>query len=110
MSRSSEISSPQPMSLRGNAAPPFWSTLRKQPVVVLLHAGRLNVERYTAKSLSAFGSSNASTTATVCPAPPVDDGSRYAACRSAGRYPAGDAVAAGLPFASVTTCELQRAV
>src|SRR5712671_2431644 len=70
MSRSSEISCAQPELLRGNLVPPFWSTFRKHPLAVV-QGGSPKVERYTARSLSAFGSSKASTMAMVWPAPPV---------------------------------------
>src|SRR5215475_648239 len=69
MSRSSEISSAQPGSTRGYLFLPFWSTLRKQPLAVV-QAGRPNCDRYTPRSASAVGSSNASTIATVWLADP----------------------------------------
>src|SRR5436190_6775067 len=108
MSTSSEISAAQPASLRGYRVPPRWSILRKQPLAVV-HAGSPNVLRYTARSASAVGSSNASTIATVRPAPAVADGSLYAGWRSAGPYPAGVA-AAGLAAGSVRTSAWQAAV
>src|SRR5271167_4192200 len=39
---------------------------------------------------SAFGSSKASTIATVCPVPSLADGRLYADCKSLGVYPEGD--------------------
>jgi hypothetical protein len=50
----------------------------KQPFE-LVHGGKPYCARYTARSLSAFGSSNASTMATVCPEPAVVEGRPYAA-------------------------------
>ena len=89
MSTSSEISPAQPASALGSGlAAPVWFTLRKQPLAVV-HGGRPNWDRYVARSDSALGSSNASTMATVAPAPAVADGSLYAFCRSAGPRPAG---------------------
>src|SRR2546429_8503601 len=92
MSTSSEISPAQPSSASGNGdALPSWFTFLKQPLAVL-HSGSPYVDRYVARSDSAFGSSCASMMATVWPSPP-DDGSLYAACRSAGPYPLGAASA-----------------
>src|SRR5712692_2303562 len=54
------------------------------------------VERYTARLASAFGSSNASTMATICPVPAVPEGRTYASCRSAGLYPEGNPPRRGL--------------
>ena len=97
MSTSSEISWAQPAFLRGNGlALPFWLSLRKQPLAVV-HADRPNCRRYTPRSASAVGSSNASTIATVCPLPAVADGSLYADWMSFGPRPAG--VASGLTWA-----------
>src|SRR5689334_7856786 len=87
MSRSSEISPAHPASGLGSGlVAPFWLTFLKQPFAVV-HAGRPNCLRYAARSASAFGSSCASTIATVAPLPP--DGSLYALLRSAGPSPAG---------------------
>src|SRR5690242_16922952 len=74
MSRSSEISSAQPESTAGKLVPPFWSTLRKQPLAVV-QAERPNWLRYVPRSASAVGSSIASTIAIVWPEPAVADGS-----------------------------------
>src|SRR5689334_21332012 len=83
MSISSEISSAQPVLLLGSGdVAPFWLTLRKQPLAVV-HAGRPNWLRYTARSDSAFGSSKASTIAMVWLAEPVAV-RLYAERRSAG--------------------------
>ncbi len=72
MSRSSDISTAQPELGAGGVEPPDWFTLRKQPLSVV-HAGRPYTERYVARSLAAFGSSKASTMATVRPEPAVAD-------------------------------------
>src|SRR6202163_1207343 len=96
MSRSSAISSAQPVFATGYAVPPCWSTLRKQPLFVV-HAGSPNAARYTARSDSAVGESNASTTATTWPA--FCAGRPYAAWRSAGCQPA---IIAGDRFGSGT--------
>jgi hypothetical protein len=85
MSTSSAISSPQPEFAAGGVEPPFWLILRKQPLAVV-HGGNPNWLRWAARSDSAFGSSYASTTATVLPAP-SPDGSAYALWRSAGPEP-----------------------
>ncbi len=96
MSMSSAISPAQPASARGSGlAAPFWLTFRKQPLAVV-HGGRPNWARYTARSASAFGSSNASMMATVAPLPAVAEGSLYALCRSAGPSPAGAAWGASI--------------
>src|SRR5438034_8639359 len=88
---SSEISAAHPASGVGSGlASPAWLTLLKQPLAVV-HGGRPNWARYTARSASALGLSNASTIATVWPLPPAADGSAYADCRSPGPYPAGGA-------------------
>src|SRR5215831_9425424 len=87
MSTSSDISSPQPTSVAGSGlAWPFWFTFVK------FAGGRPNVERYVARSDATFGSSNASTIATVTPAPP-ELLMAYALCRSAGPKPDGSALA-----------------
>src|SRR5947209_2752084 len=60
MSRSREISWAQPLSTLGyGLVAPVWLTLRKQPVPneFDVQAGKPNVERYVARSLSAVGSS-----------------------------------------------------
>src|SRR5436190_20469372 len=89
MSTSSEISPAQPALGTGSGAGwPTWLTLVKQPLAVV-HAGSPNWARYTARSASAFGSSKASTMATVRPEPATEDGRSYADCRLAGPYPAG---------------------
>ena len=101
---SSEISAAHPASGvgRGLASPP-WLTLLKQPLAVV-HGGRPNWARYTVRSASALGLSNASTIATVCPPPPpVVDGSAYADCRSAGPYPAGGACGESTPSRPATS-------
>src|SRR5881227_3021149 len=72
MSRSSEISSAQPLFAVGYDVPPSWSTFLKHPFAVV-HAASPYCERYTARSDSAFGSSKASTIAMVLPEPPLDD-------------------------------------
>src|SRR5690242_18930718 len=87
MSRTSEISSAQPTLLRGGLVVPFRFTLRKQPLA-LMHEGRPNWLRYTARSDSAFGSSEASTIAMVSVAEPVAV-RLYAEWRPAGPQPAG---------------------
>src|SRR5580693_4854000 len=57
MSRSSEISPAQPVSVAGSGEVwPFSLTFWKQPFAVV-HAGRPNCDRYVARSLSAVGSS-----------------------------------------------------
>jgi hypothetical protein len=48
--------------------PPRWSTFWKQPLSVV-HAGSPNCARNTPRSASALESPNASTIATVWPAP-----------------------------------------
>ena len=110
MSTSREISPAQPASAVGSGeAAPFWFTLRKQPLAVV-HAGSPYVDRYVARSDSAFGSSWASTIATVWPAPAVELGSLYALCRSAGPRPAGSALGwTALALASVRTSASQWA-
>src|SRR4051794_15814288 len=76
ISRSSAISPAQPVFVEGSGlSVPLWFTFLKQPLAVV-HGGRPNLARYTARSLSAFGSSYASTMATVMPAPP--EGMLYA--------------------------------
>src|SRR5690349_17766531 len=107
MSRSSEISCAQPLFERGGVVPPVWFTLRKQPFAVV-HAGNPNCARYTPRSLSALGSSKASTMATTWPAPAAVF-SLYAEARSAGLWPVGPAVAAGFALPSTRTHEWQRA-
>src|SRR4029453_14166135 len=54
MSRSSEISSAQLAFLRGKLVPPFWSTLRKQPLAVV-HPARPNWRGVTPGASSAAG-------------------------------------------------------
>src|SRR5579872_544622 len=71
MSRSSDSSSSHlaEESVPGSGAVmPDWLTLRKQRLAVV-HGGRANVDRYTARSASAVGSSKASTIATIWPVP-----------------------------------------
>src|SRR5262249_25008383 len=69
MSRSIEISTAQSGSVLGNGvALPSLLTFLKQPLAVV-HGGRPNCFRYTARSDSAFGSSHESTIATVTPRP-----------------------------------------
>ncbi len=48
MSRSREISSPQPTFAAGYVVPPVWFTFLKQPLAVV-QAGRPNCARYTAE-------------------------------------------------------------
>src|SRR6185295_16856131 len=106
MSRSSAISSAQPVFPRGYLVPPFWSTFLKQPLAVV-HGGRPNWARYTARSLSALGLSYASTMATVMPEPAAVL-RLYAAWRSAGPKPEGVALVVGLPSGSIFTQLWQR--
>ena len=71
MSRSRDSSSSQPVwpAARGSGlALPSWLTLRKQPLATV-HGGRWYWERYSPRSDAAFGSSKASTIATVWPRP-----------------------------------------
>ena len=83
MSTSSAISVGQPNNCGGSGlAAPRWLTFRKQPLSVV-HGGRPNVDRYTARSASTVGLSPASTIPTVCVAPSVP-GRAYADLRSAG--------------------------
>src|SRR5215510_11639989 len=71
MSRSSAVSSSHPRFGAGKLLVlPVWLTLRKQPFAVV-HGGNPNCARYTARSASAFGYPNASTTATVVAELPV---------------------------------------
>jgi hypothetical protein len=106
-SMSSAISSAQPESLRGVEVPPFWLTFAKQPFAVV-HAGSPNCALKTERSLSAFGSSYASTIAIVWPKPAVElVENEYADLIVAGESPVGDVVAAGFPCASVTTSAWQ---
>src|SRR5258707_4986227 len=71
MSRSREISRPQPEFVAGSGeVAPLWLTFLKQPLAVVQGA-RPKVERYTPRSASAFGSSYASTMAMVWPLPLV---------------------------------------
>src|SRR3989440_12717014 len=95
--RSSEISPAQP-ALGPGSGPgrPSWLTFVKHPLAVV-HSGRPNWARYTARSASALGLSNASTIATVWPAPPPA-GSAYADTRSAGPYPLGATCGASTPL------------
>src|SRR6185295_17863638 len=107
MSRSSAISSAQPVFPRGYRVPPVWFTFLKQPLAVV-HGGRPNWARYTAKSLSALGLSYASTMATVMPEPAAVL-RLYAAWRSAGNRPEGVLPLLGLPSGSSFTQPWQRA-
>src|SRR5258705_9404061 len=103
MSTSSEISPAQPVSGAGSGlAAPFWLTFLKQPLAVV-QAGSPNCVRYWARSDSAFGSSCASTIATVVVV--EDAGSLYALTRFAGLRP--DGVALG-PMASELTMSVRR--
>src|SRR5580692_4241035 len=81
ISRSSDISRPQfsilpVVSLIGYllvgyfSSLPSWLTFLKHPFT-FVHSESLYSFRYTFRSASAFGSSYASTIATVCPDPPV---------------------------------------
>jgi hypothetical protein len=107
MSRSRAISCDQPASGDGNGEGwPLWLTFLKQPFAVV-QAGSPNCERYVARSLSAVGSSNASTTATMWPLPPVE-GNPYALRRSLGPKPCGVAAFVTSPFISVRTCAWHR--
>ena len=91
-SRSSEISTSHEASAAGSGeVAPFSLTFLKQPDW-LVHAGRPYVERYTARSASAVGSSYASTIATVSALPPVCE--RYDRSYACSRY-AGVAVWGG---------------
>src|SRR3954451_19239162 len=92
MSRSSEISPAQPVSALGNeVVDPVWLTFVKQPFATV-QAGRPYCVRYAARSEAAFGSSYASTIATVCPEAAVLEGSAYAAWMLLGPYPLGVAL------------------
>src|SRR5580692_9026529 len=68
MSRSSDSSSSQPPleSDFGSLLVPYSLTIFRQPLAVV-QAGRPNFVRYRARSLAAFGSLKASTTAMVSP-------------------------------------------
>src|SRR5919108_4021208 len=100
---SSAISSAQPEFARGYAVPPVWFTFAKQPFDDV-QAGRPYWLLKTARSLSAFGSSYASTIAIVFPEPTVElVGKLYTDLIVAGESPVGDFDAFGLPTPSVTT-------
>src|SRR6266487_4311827 len=90
MSRSRLISSAQPVSGGGRLPPPAWLTFVKQPLATV-QAGRPYWAGFTARSAAAFGSSKASTIATVSPWPATAaaDARPYAACRLRGPYPVG---------------------
>src|SRR5436305_12148745 len=104
---SSAISSAQPASFRGVEDPPAWLTFLKHPFAVV-HDGNPNCELNTLRSLSAVGSSNASTIATVWPKPTaLSVENEYADLIVAGESPVGAVVASGLPCASVTTSAWQ---